>query len=450
MKVHFIAIGGSVMHNLALSLRKKGYNVSGSDDEIFEPSRSRLASAGLLPAAMGWDPERIDGSLDAVILGMHAKADNPELKKARDLGIPIYSYPEYVYEQSKEKKRVVIGGSHGKTTITAMVMHVLRHCRKEFDYLVGANLEGFDLMVKLTRDAPMIILEGDEYLSSAIERRPKFHFYRPHIALISGIAWDHINVFPSFDEYVHQFEQFANLIEEGGQLIYFRDDETLAGIAAGASVESIGYTTPDFTVDNHVTWLRVNGDRIPLKIFGRHNLQNLEGARLVCARLGIANADFYEAIRSFSGAARRLETVASNADTTVFKDFAHSPSKLTATIHAVREQFPDRKLVACMELHTYSSLNRSFLDQYKGSMDLADEGIVYYDRHTLQMKDLDNITTEEIRDAFGNDQLEVFTEQKAMVGELEKKAWKGRNLLMMSSGNFDGLNINELAKFVLS
>lgn len=446
-KVHFIAIGGAVMHNMAIALHQQGYEISGSDDEIFEPARSRLLKLGLLPETDGWDVNRITADLDAVILGMHARIDNPELIKAKELGIKVYSFPEYIYEQSKNKTRIVIGGSHGKTTITAMIMHVMRQCGMDFDYMVGSQLEGFDTMVKLTESAPVIVLEGDEYLTSPIDLRPKFHLYLPHIALLSGIAWDHINVFPTFENYVEQFRIFIKMIQEQGKLVYCSEDEMLKKIATDTplSVKSFGYHIPSHKIENGVTTLETSFGDLPLKIFGTHNLMNLEGARLVCENAGIGSKDFYQAIHSFKGATKRLELIAESKFTAVYKDFAHSPSKLKATVEAVSQQFPERELVACMELHTFSSLSSNFLDHYKNTMNSAQHPIVYFNPHTISHKKLPPISTKQVTEAFGNPKLQVFTDS----GELEKTLlridWKNKNLLMMSSGNYDGINLEILA-----
>jgi UDP-N-acetylmuramate: L-alanyl-gamma-D-glutamyl-meso-diaminopimelate ligase len=451
MKIHFIAIGGSAMHNLAIALKLKGYEISGSDDEIFEPSHGRLKKYGILPQKEGWDSKNIHSGLDAVILGMHAKEDNPELLKAKELGLKIYSYPEYLYEQSKDKKRVVIGGSHGKTTITSMVLHVLQFYKKECDYMVGAQLEGFEVMVKLTEGTPIMVLEGDEYLTSPIDRRPKFHLYKPDIALISGIAWDHINVFPTFEMYVEQFRIFADLISKNGSLIYCEPDEHVDAIGKNSrnDIKAIPYSIPAHSIENGVTYLSVSNKKISLRIFGQHNLMNLEGARLVCNELGITNDSFYKAIQSFTGASKRLETVAHNSSTTVFKDFAHSPSKLVATTNAVNSQFPNRHLVACMELHTYSSLSEKFLNHYKGSLDNADTAIVYFSGHAIELKRLPKITPEQVQKAFNNPNVKVYTNSKKLQDDLLAMDWKNKNLLMMSSGNFDGIDISELGGKVI-
>lgn len=452
MNVHFIAIGGSIMHNLAISLRRSGHNVTGSDDEIFEPATTLLKNEELLPDALGWHPERITASLDAVILGMHAKKENPELLRTQELGIKIYSFPAFVGQQIQNKTRVVIGGSHGKTTVTGMIMHVLRACNKEFDYLIGSRLEGFDLTVKITNDAPVVIIEGDEYLSSALERIPKFHLYRPHIALLTGIAWDHINVFPTFENYVAQFAIFVDTIEKKGKLIYNLEDPLLRQIAlySEPSVIKLPYCTPTYTVRDNRTYVLQNGKERQLEIFGKHNLQNMEGARLICNQLGVSDDGFYEAIQSFKGAAKRLEKVAEGTDTVIYKDFAHSPSKLKATTEAVKEQFPARRLVAVMELHTYSSLNKKFLSEYYGSMKHADVPVVFFNSHALDIKGLPPISPEDVKAEFGQQNITVITNGKELREYLALQQWQQTNLLMMSSGSFDGLDFHQLAQEILN
>ncbi len=448
MKIHFIAIGGSVMHNMAIAMKNKGYTVTGSDDEINEPSKGRLAKLGLLPEKIGWFPEKLDKTYDEVILGMHARADNPELLRAQELGLRVYSYPEYMYEQTKEKIRVVVGGSHGKTTITSMILHVLKHAGKDFDYLVGAQLQGFDTMVKLTKEAPIAVFEGDEYLASPIDRRPKFHLYKPHIAIVSGIAWDHINVFPTYANYVEQFEKFIHIIEPKGSLIYCSADSELKNLVekTEAPVEKIPYAVPAHAIENGVTYLKGGDKKIPLKIFGEHNLMNLLGAKHVCEKLGVTEEKFYEAIQSFGGAAKRLEPVRVQPDFAFYKDFAHSPSKLKATIEAMKAQFPARPLIACMELHTFSSLNENFLKEYKGCMRAADDAIVYFNPHTIEHKKLKPITIEQVKNSFDDQRVKVFTESKAVTDYLKNIQWKDKNLLMMTSGNFDGVDFNAFAK----
>lgn len=450
MRVHFIAIGGSAMHNLALAMHKKGYLVTGSDDEIVEPSKTRLQNAGLLPKAEGWFPEKITADIDAIILGMHARIDNPELLKAQEIGLKVFSYPGYIYEQSKEKTRIVIGGSHGKTSITAMILHVLNAVNIDCDYLVGAQLKGFDTMVRITENAKYILLEGDEYLASPIERVPKFHLYHPHIAVLSGVAWDHINVFPTFEMYVEQFQIFADKIEPNGTLIYFEGDDELKKIAQKGrkDIQYIPYGAHDSEVINGETTLVSDIGKTSLQIFGQHNLQNLNAALQVCLKVGVSKADFFTAIQSFSGAAKRLELVFKNAQTNIYKDFAHSPSKLKATTSAVKEQFPKRKLIACMELHTFSSLNDAFLDEYASSMAQADEAIIYFNPHTVAHKKLNDIDPERVAAAFGGNNIRVYTNASEIISELKAKNWENANLLMMSSGNFDGLKFEELAGII--
>ena len=448
MNIHFIAIGGSAMHNMALAMHSKGYNVSGSDDEINEPSKSRLLKAGILPAEIGWFPDKITNDTDAVILGMHAREDNPELLKARELGLKIYSYPEYIYEQTKDKTRIVIGGSHGKTTITSMILHVFKNLSIDADFMVGAQLDGFDTMVKLTKEAKFAVIEGDEYLASPIDRRPKFHLYHPNIAIISGIAWDHINVFPTFEFYVEQFRKFISLIEPGGKLIYCENDEVLNQLAkenVNNNIQQVGYGIPEHGIENGTTSIIDEGKIIPLKIFGNHNLMNLNGARLICNAIGINNQDFYKAISDFKGAAKRLESVRIENDFAMYKDFAHSPSKLKATVSAMKQQFASRELIACMELHTFSSLTEEFLNEYKGAMNEADKAIVYFNPHTIEHKKLKPITEEQVKNAFGRQDILTFTESNLLVNFLSSMQWNNKNLLMMSSGNFDGIDFKKLS-----
>ena len=448
MNVHFIAIGGSAMHNLAIALHLKGYHVTGSDDEIFDPAKSRLQRYGLLPESYGWHPERITKDLDAIVLGMHARIDNPELLKAQELGLKIFSYPEYLYEQSKGKTRVVVGGSHGKTTTTAMILHVLQHCGIEADYMVGAQLEGFEVMVRLSETAKLMVIEGDEYLTSPIDRRPKFHLYKPHVAIVTGIEWDHINVFPTFEIYKDQFAQFVNLIEPGGRLIYCNDDAEVRDVALKNTRTDIAkqpYDVPPHEVVEGITYLDTAHGRVPLRVFGNHNLLNLTAARYACNSLGVTDEQFDEAIQSFGGASKRLELVKATMDCAVYKDFAHAPSKLRATIAAMKEQYPNRRLVACMELHTFSSLTAEFLKQYAGTMDRADVPFVYYSQHALQLKKLPDLDPEQVKASFANERVRVFTDSKQMVEELRKMHWQDANLLMMSSGNFDGIDFKQLA-----
>jgi UDP-N-acetylmuramate: L-alanyl-gamma-D-glutamyl-meso-diaminopimelate ligase len=447
MNIHFIAIGGSAMHNLAIALKKEGYNVTGSDDEIFEPSKGRLAKYDILPATIGWDESNISKDIDAVILGMHARIDNPELIKAQALGLKIFSYPEYIYEATKNKIRVVIGGSHGKTTITSMILHVCNYLNMPVDYMVGAQLEGFEVMVKLTDTAKFAILEGDEYLSSPIDRRPKFHLYNPNIALLSGIAWDHINVFPTFDNYVEQFEIFINKIEPNGSLIYFDGDEEINNLVAKSAneIDFIDYNTPVFEIKNGISYVTFNEEETALQIFGKHNLQNLNGARLACEEMGISTEKFIEAIQTFTGASKRLELVKKNDKSVIYKDFAHSPSKLEATTSALKEQFPERELIACIELHTFSSLNQEFLGEYKNTMDKADKAYVYFSPKAIEHKKLAMLSKQDVQDAFAGDNVEVYTDSKELFSLIKQNKFENKNLLLMSSGNFDGIDFNELA-----
>jgi len=434
------------MHNLALALHHKGMQVTGSDDTIFEPSKSRLNAAGLLPASFGWFSEKITKNTDAVVLGMHAKEDNPELLKAQELGLKIYSYPEFLYEQSKHKTRVVIGGSHGKTTITAMILHVLNYHDIEVDYMVGAQLEGFDVMVKLTDDADFMVLEGDEYLSSPIDRRPKFHLYQPNIALLSGIAWDHINVFPTFENYLEQFKIFVNSITVGGSISYNTEDEQVKTIveASDNQIRKFPYQTPEHTIEDGVTYLETEEGPLPLEIFGAHNLNNLAGSKWICQQMGVDQDDFYEAISSFSGASKRLEKVAENANCVVYKDFAHSPSKVKATTEAVKSQYPKRPLVACLELHTYSSLNAAFLEHYKGALDAADTAVVFYSPQAIEIKKLESVSKTQIETAFERDDLIIYTEPELFKNYITSLEFSHKTVLLMSSGSYGGLDFEAL------
>ena len=446
MRTHFIAIGGAAMHNLALALYNKGYHITGSDDAIFEPSKSRLEKKGLLPLELGWFPEKISHELEAVILGMHAKADNPELIKAQQLGLKIYSYPEFLYEQSKNKTRVVIGGSHGKTTITSMILHVMHYHNIEVDYMVGAQLEGFDTMVHLTNENDFIILEGDEYLSSPIDRRPKFHLYQPNIALLSGIAWDHINVFPTFENYIEQFEIFVNQITKGGILVYNEEDTTVKSVAEQTTntIRRLPYKTPNYIVEEGVTLLDTPEGFMPIEVFGAHNLNNLAGAKWICQNMGVDESDFYEAISSFKGASKRLEKIAEAKGKVAYKDFAHSPSKVLATTTAVKNQYPARKLVACLELHTYSSLNAEFLKEYEGALDSADVAVVFYSPDAVKIKQLSDVSYNQIEKSFMRDDLIIYTSPEEFKSFLFTYDLNNTTLLLMSSGNYGGLNFDEL------
>jgi len=444
LRVHFIAIGGAAMHNLAIALHLNGFAVSGSDDFIYEPSKTRLSKHGLLPSKEGWNAESITSNLDAIILGMHAKIDNPELLEAQKLNIPVYSYPQYIFEQSKDKKRIVIGGSHGKTTITSMILHVLNFYKKDFDYLVGAQIEGFENMVKLS-DAPIIVIEGDEYLASPIDRRPKFHLYKAHVGIISGVAWDHINVFPTFESYKEQFSLFIDTIEHYGKLIYCAEDKVLKEIVNQHQIKNdiqiIAYETPEYLVDNGKTYLQTENEEVEISVFGKHNLLNLTAAKLACAEVGIEHKAFYKAISSFKGAAKRLERIVETKNAIVFKDFAHSPSKLKATIDAVKEQFPNRRLIACIELHTFSSLNKDFLKEYADTMSGADFANVFIDEKTFLQKKMKPFSQEEVTEAFNDENIKFFNQPENLKDYLLEFDFNNTNLLMMSSGNFGSIDL---------
>lgn len=452
MKIHFIAIGGAVMHNLAIALKRKGHQVTGSDDKIVDPAKTNLSNEGIMPATIGFDANNITEDLDAVILGMHARENNPELLKAQELGIKIYSFPEYIYEVSKNKQRVVIAGSHGKTTITSMVMHVLKGTGYDFDYLAGAKVKGFDTSVKITENAPIIILEGDEYLASPINRESKFLFYKPNAALISGIAWDHINVFPEYEGYVEQFRKFAYSVEEWGFLTWYKEDEELKRIfnAFDAKVRTRPYDTHPHVVKNNKTYLMTDFGEIGILVFGQHNLQNISGAKYICNEIGVFDEDFYRAIATFEGAANRLQLQGKNEQTTIYKDFAHSPSKLAATTKAMKQQFAQQHLIAVMELHTFSSLNKEFLNQYAGSMNQADTPVVFLDKETFAHKNMDLFDETLVREAFDNDKLKVITDREVLKSFLINQSWSGKNLLLMTSGNFSGLNLDELTTQILN
>ncbi|MEY3820041.1 MAG: hypothetical protein RL337_222 [Bacteroidota bacterium] len=447
MKVHFISVGGSVMHQLAIALQGKGYQVTGTDDEIFEPALTHLRDKGLLPSAFGWQPALITPDLDAVILGMHAKADNPELLKAQELGLSIYSFPEYIFYESQQKKRVVVGGSHGKTTTTSMIMHVLKTCHQDFDYLVGAKLAGFEQSVKIT-NAPTIICEGDEYLASALLRQPKFHFLFPHVAILTGIAWDHINVFPTFEFYLEQFVIFMNKIEEGGVLIYNETDEVLNKLVLANKrndIRYIPYKVPTHQITNGQTYITLEGAEGPLSVFGDHNLLNMQAAYYACVELGISARNFLGAMANFTGASKRLELLASNNDCNIYRDFAHAPSKVIATIEAVRQQFPARKLIGVLELHTYSSLNKEFMQQYKGALEKTDIAVVFYSKHALQIKGLPELPESYVLEGFDKNGLLVMTDKNALEQWLQAQDYSNTNLVLMSSGNYDGIDLPSFA-----
>ncbi len=451
-KTHFISVGGSVMHNLALELQRQGHQVTGSDDEIYEPSRSRLAQAGLLPAEMGWFSENITEDIDTVILGMHARRDNPELLRARELGLEVCSYPDFIAGQSIDKQRVVIAGSHGKTTITSMILHVLRLSKHDFNYLVGAQVEGFDTMVRLDADAPVIVIEGDEYFTSPEDPTPKFLHYNPHLLVVSGIAWDHYNVYPTWESYVKQFELLADSLPKAGVIVFDETDNMLdiIGQKERPDVTKIPYEAHPHKISNGQTFLTTQTQgNVPLYVFGEHNMKNISGAKAVCERLGVTDEEFYRAIQTFKGAAKRLELLAKSPTTNAYRDFAHAPSKVEATTQAVKEQFPKRRLVACTELHTFSSLNKTFLNQYRRKMDAADLAVVFYSPETVEHKRLEPISEDDIRTAFKRDDLKIFTDPAALQSFLKNQNWQNTNLLMMSSGTFGGLDLKELGQSIV-
>jgi len=446
MKVHFIAIGGAVMHNLAIALHKKGFNITGSDDEIFEPSRSNLAAAGLLPETFGWHPDRITSDIDTIILGMHAKADNPELIKARELGIKIMSFPEYLFEQTKDKKRIVVAGSHGKTTTTAMIMHVFRSLGIKFDYMVGSRIDGFETMVGLSDEAEIAVFEGDEYLTSPLDRRPKFHLYMPDIAILNGIAWDHMNVFPTFENYIDQFRIFIEKISDGGSLIYFDGDPEVKRLAllSWDNIKKVPYKIHGYFQNKAGFFAATHNRVVPVKIFGEHNMQNLSAAREACIAAGIREDDFYEAIMSFEGTSKRLQKLKENEAGIIYLDFAHSPSKVKATVEAVAARFPGKPLIACLELHTFSSLSDNFLPLYKGTMASATEAFVYFNPLALELKKLKSLSKEVVGKSFESDNIKVFDDSEQMFASIKKLNYPSTVYLFMSSGDFNGYDLKEL------
>lgn len=450
MHIHLIAIGGAAMHNLALALQRNGHVVSGSDDEIYSPARERLAAASLLPAASGWYAERITPDLDVVILGMHARADNPELLRAQQLGLRVLSYPDFIYEQARGQTRFVVAGSHGKTTTTAMALHVLQRQGLDFDYLVGAQLEGFDTMVRLST-APAIIVEGDEYFASPLDLTPKMVRYRPRHTVITGIAWDHVNVFPTFEDYCAQFGRLLDAVEPGGSVMWYAGDDHIRRLVEAreeiAQWRSVPFEPFAASVVDGRTMVQINAqESVAWQVFGAHNLLNARAAALICQEFGVIEADFIRALADFKGAAKRLQLLTAHTDSVAWLDFAHAPSKVRATVGAVRNLYPQRPLVACLELHTFSSLNRAFLPEYRDSMQQAEQAMVFFSPHTLEMKGLPLFSTEDVRQAFGHPNLQVFTRREALEDALAGMDWAGRNLLLMSSGHFDGLDARAFAE----
>ncbi len=445
MHLHFIAIGGAIMHQLAITSFKKGNIITGSDDIIADPAKSNLFKAGLLPKENGWFPEKITKEIDAIILGMHAKEDNPELLKAIELQIPIYSFPEYIYKMSEQKTRIVVAGSHGKTTTTSMIMHVLKKQEIDFDYVVGAKVDGFEYSVKLS-DAPVIIIEGDEYPASTIEKRPKIHFYFPHIAVITGIAWDHINVFPTYDNYWRQFQIFLDQMKDGHTIIYNAEDKEVIRLIESEKndLKNLPYATPSYQIKKNSVVLLATEGNITLNIFGEHNLQNMEAARKVCNTLDVSDEAFYKSFADFKGAARRLEKIHEEEDLIIFRDFAHAPSKLKATLKATRKRFPNHTLIACFELHTFSSLNKDFLREYEHSMDDCNFASVFYTPQTLASKNMPDLDPQLIKSSFNREDLKVFDHKESLRNWISQEiSDNGKRicLLLMSSGTFEGMDM---------
>lgn len=447
MNLHFVAIGGSIMHSLAISLKQQGHQISGSDDHIYDPASSRLAAHGLLPDEEGWHPERITAELDAVILGMHAFEDNPELAKAQELNIPVYSFPAFVFEQSHHKQRIVIAGSYGKTTTTAMVMHVLKEAGRDFDYLVGAQVEGFDNPVRVTEKAPMIIIEGDEYLASRIDPRPKFLLYQPHMVVITGISWDHINVFPTEDVYE---EQFANLLHQLGKaadIIYCEGDARLRALVEtytdANSQYRYPYRTPKYKVKDGKYVVKLEGEQSAVPLIGRHNMANLAAAWRVCQQVGIEIEDFFQHMQTFKGASIRLQILQETQQQVLIRDYAHAPAKVKASVDAVRERYASRHLIAVAELHTFSSLHADYLPLYRDSLAAASARIVYINPKAVAQKRMAPITREQLVDAFGTEDL-VYTTTPSELTEAIAHARQGEDvLLLMSSGNLGGLKVED-------
>ncbi|MEL6192889.1 MAG: Mur ligase family protein [Bacteroidota bacterium] len=448
MRIHFIAIGGSIMHSLAIALARQGHTVSGSDDKVYDPAKSKLEAEGLLPEEMGWQSERITDDLDVVILGMHAFSDNPELLKAQELGLTIYSFPEFMYAYSKQKQRMVIAGSYGKSSVTSMIMHVLKHIGKKFDYMVGAQVPGFEQSVSLSEDAPLIVMEGDEYLSSRIDPQPKFLHYKPHILILTGISWDHINVFPSLEEYHEQFNKLLATQEKASSVIYAKDDKVLKKMVEKNLEDEVHYpipfSTPKYKVKDGTFTLSIQKEKTSLEVIGEHNMRNMAAAWEACRLVGVELNDFLDAVSSFQGANSRLQTISSSSSSIVYKDYAHAPAKVEATVKAVREQYPSKNLIACLELHTFSSLTKSFLPQYKGSLDPADGKLVYINPETVKAKRLEAISEAELQQAFGSSDITLLEKKEDILPALKGKTSGDDVILMMSSGTFSGLDLKEI------
>ena len=445
MKIHFIAIGGSIMHSLAIQLKKNGHIITGSDDVIREPSKSNLNHYDILPAKEGWCSKKISTDLDMVILGMHAKKNNPELLEAQKYNIPVISFPEFIFNSSKYKKRVVIAGSHGKTTITAMIIHVLNEYNIKFDYLLGAKIDALENQVKLD-DSKLIIIEGDEYFSSAIDLKPKFMHYDPDVLVVSGVSWDHINVFPTKSSYESAFSKLLNhVIEKNGKIFYYTHDLFLQKSLSAYNQLSQSYDSPRYIIKKGQFILVHKNENIPLNIFGKHNMENMEAARQVCQEIGVCESDFYKSIKNFKGASRRLNLIKEIENhSAVYYDFAHSPSKVFATVNAVKELYPDRFLIGCLELHTYSSLNVDFIPNYLNTLNNCSESWLYFDEQELQRKGFAKLDRKFLLRAFNHPNMTIINNKKLLRQKINQIELDNTNLLLMSSGNFSGLDIKSI------
>lgn len=448
------------MHSLAIALHHAGYLVTGSDDHIHNPARERLDALGLCPEKEGWNANLVHSGLDGVILGMHASEDNPELKKAQELGIKIYSFPEFIYEHSQDKQRIVVAGSYGKTTITAMIMHVLQKAGKRFDFMVGSQVPGFDNPVRLSEDAPVIVMEGDEYLASRLDPRPKFLLYHPHIILLSGISWDHINVFPTEVSYNLQFGKLIDSLPKAGYLIYNDTDKTVREmvhpIKDNESLYISPYSMPSYKITKEGKYsltlgntslaglTSIGGEKETMEVIGKHNMLNIAGAWKVCERLGIELKDFLKHMSSFRGAKSRLEMIFSNPKRKIYKDFAHAPAKVKATVEAVRELYPKQHLIVCFELHTFSSLNKEFIKLYAGTLKGADKKIVFMNPETEAAKKANPFSKAEIQTAFGDKNLFYVRDKKELALLLKHLNTGNDVFLMMTSGNFGGLALDSV------
>ena len=449
MKIHFIAIGGSVMHSLAIALKDMGYEISGSDDGIYDPARGRLDAAGLLPDYEGWNPEKITKDLDAIILGMHAFEDNPELKRAQSLGVPIYSYPEFIVKHAEHKQRIVIAGSYGKTTVTAMIMHALESWGKKFDYLVGAQVEGFSNPVRLSEDAAVIVLEGDEYLASKLDPRPKFMLYVPHILVINGISWDHINVFPTEETYVDQFSQLLASLQKGTNVIYNAADKRLSQLVETHTQDDESmylqpFKRPGFKVKNGVWELKLGGKSQPMSLMGKHNMTNLLAAWEVCHLLGMETGDFLRVMKDFKGAELRMQKVHEDDNLVVIRDYAHAPDKVQATVSAVSDTYKGYNLIACAELHTFSSLNRDYLPLYQDSLKDADQALVFVNPNQFEKRRMDPLLASEIEQAFSHPKLTYLQSKDSLAKKIQGVKTGKDVILLMSSGNLQGLELSDL------